>query len=109
MTPGRHVIVTGAAGYIGSLLGPELMGRGYDVIGLDTGFYRDRQLYGGGKSAPMTMAKDIRRIEAKDLRGIDAAGARERVPAACVRGEATGRRVRATSRAGSPTSWPKAR
>ncbi|MCB0214978.1 MAG: NAD-dependent epimerase/dehydratase family protein, partial [Anaerolineae bacterium] len=34
------VFVTGVDGYIGSLLGPLLLSRGYEVVGLDTGFYR---------------------------------------------------------------------
>ena len=34
------VLVTGADGYIGAILGPYLLARGIDAVGLDTGFYR---------------------------------------------------------------------
>ena len=40
-----RVFVTGVEGYIGALLAPLLVGRGHDVVGLDTGFYRDGWLY----------------------------------------------------------------
>jgi len=40
-----NILVTGTDGYIGSLLGPLLMDRGHEVVGLDTGFYRDSALY----------------------------------------------------------------
>ena len=33
------ILVTGADGYIGAGLGPRLLERGHDVVGLDTGFY----------------------------------------------------------------------
>ncbi|MGI6630593.1 MAG: NAD-dependent epimerase/dehydratase family protein, partial [Bacillota bacterium] len=40
-----RVLVTGSDGYIGSCLGPYLMNKGHDVVGLDTGFYRAGWLY----------------------------------------------------------------
>jgi nucleoside-diphosphate-sugar epimerase len=67
------VLVTGTDGYIGVLLAPLLRDRGHDVIGLDTGLYRDGWLYDpevGG--FPPCLTKDIRRITAEDLRGFDA-------------------------------------
>ena len=39
------VLVTGIDGYIGAILGPYLMQRGYDVTGFDTGYYRQGWLY----------------------------------------------------------------
>ena len=42
-----RVFLTGSDGYLGSLLTPELLKRGYEVIGLDTGFYKERMLYRG--------------------------------------------------------------
>ena len=43
-----RICVTGSEGYLGSLLVPELLKRGHEVIGLDTGFYKERMLYRPG-------------------------------------------------------------
>jgi nucleoside-diphosphate-sugar epimerase len=67
-----RVLVTGTEGYLGSLLAPELVRRGYEVIGLDIGFYKERMLYRDGATTPLTIAKDLRLIEVADLRGVDA-------------------------------------
>ena len=67
-----RVCVTGSNGYLGSMLTPELMRRGHDVVGLDTGFYSDRALYRDGSSRPMTIVRDLRQVEKKDLEGLDA-------------------------------------
>lgn len=67
-----RVCVTGSNGYLGSMLTPELMRRGFDVVGLDTGFYSDRALYRDGASIPRTLVKDLRLVEEKDLEGVDA-------------------------------------
>ncbi len=66
------VLVTGTDGYIGSLLGNVLLERGHDVVGLDTGFYRDGWLYNAVKKAPQWISKDIRNITEKDLEGFEA-------------------------------------
>jgi nucleoside-diphosphate-sugar epimerase len=60
-----RILVTGTEGYLGSLLAPELIRHGYEVIGLDTGFYKDRTM-------PLTLAKDLRHITMEDLKGVDA-------------------------------------
>jgi nucleoside-diphosphate-sugar epimerase len=67
-----RVFLTGCHGYLGSLFAPELMRRGYDVLGLDTGFYSDRSLYRDGSGVPVTVVKDLRHLEEKDLEGLDA-------------------------------------
>ena len=67
-----RVFVTGNDGYLGSLLTPELLKRGHEVIGLDTGFYKERMLYRGNSTTPLTIVKDLRQIEASDLKGVDA-------------------------------------
>jgi nucleoside-diphosphate-sugar epimerase len=67
-----RIFVTGTEGYLGSLLAPELVRRGYEVIGLDIGFYKERMLYRDGATTPLTIAKDLRRLEVADLKGVDA-------------------------------------
>ena len=67
-----RVFVTGSNGYLGSMLTPELMRRGHEVLGLDTRFYSDRALYLDGASVPMTVVRDLRLLEQKDLEGLDA-------------------------------------
>jgi nucleoside-diphosphate-sugar epimerase len=67
------VLVTGTDGYIGVLLAPLLLERGHEVVGLDTGLYRDGWLYdpGVGRS-PLRLNKDIRHIIEQDLKGCEA-------------------------------------
>lgn len=66
------VLVTGAEGYIGSVLVPFLVEKGHDVTGLDTDFYTERSLYDSGTQSWRTVRKDIRRVTTGDLRGFDA-------------------------------------
>jgi nucleoside-diphosphate-sugar epimerase len=66
------IVLTGCDGYLGSLLGPELLRKGHEVTGIDTGFYREGTLYRTGGTAPLTMSKDLRQIAPEDLRGADA-------------------------------------
>ena len=67
-----RIFVTGTEGYLGSLLAPELIRRGHEVIGLDVGFYKERILYRDGAITPLTLTKDLRQIEMADLKGMDA-------------------------------------
>jgi nucleoside-diphosphate-sugar epimerase len=70
-----RVFVTGVEGYIGVLLAPMLTERGHEVVGLDTGYYRDGWLYSDSKefhSFPRFINKDLRHITEKDLEGFDA-------------------------------------
>jgi nucleoside-diphosphate-sugar epimerase len=69
------VLVTGTNGYVGCILGSYLMDRDVEVIGLDTGFYRDGWLYSDNKSlsrTPFVINKDLREISLDDLKGVDA-------------------------------------
>jgi nucleoside-diphosphate-sugar epimerase len=66
------VLVTGTDGYIGSVLAPYLLERGYDVVGLDTGFYRAGWLFDDRRDRPRTLTRDIRDVSPDDLRGFDA-------------------------------------
>ncbi|HZX00022.1 MAG TPA: SDR family oxidoreductase [Trueperaceae bacterium] len=67
-----RVLVTGTDGYLGTLVAPYLMGRGHEVTGVDTGYYKEGWLYHGQQVSPRTLAKDLRRLEVEDLRGYDA-------------------------------------
>src|SRR5246127_1421432 len=67
-----RVLITGVDGYIGAVLGPQLVERGFDVVGVDCGFYRDAWLYNDDRPRPLTLTMDVRRISAKDVQGFDA-------------------------------------
>ena len=66
------VLVTGTEGYLGCLLAPLLMDRGFDVVGVDTGFYKVGWLYNGTNKTAKTLNKDIRHITREDLEGVEA-------------------------------------
>lgn len=66
------VLVTGTEGYLGCLLAPELLRDGHDVIGVDTGFYKAGWLFNGVDATAHTFVRDIRRLTADDLAGVDA-------------------------------------
>jgi nucleoside-diphosphate-sugar epimerase len=67
-----RILITGADGYLGSLLAPELIRLGHEVIGLDTGFYKERALYRANSTTPLTIVKDLRQVEIDDFKGLDA-------------------------------------
>ncbi|WP_218081284.1 NAD-dependent epimerase/dehydratase family protein [Anthocerotibacter panamensis] len=67
-----NILVTGTEGYLGSLLAPWLLERGYTVTGVDTGFYKAGWLYNGSRLSPRTLNQDIRRLTLEDLKGIEA-------------------------------------
>jgi nucleoside-diphosphate-sugar epimerase len=67
-----RVLFTGADGYVGALLGPYLLERGIDAVGLDTGFYRQGWLYPMQGPRPAVITKDLRQVELEDLQGFDA-------------------------------------
>ncbi len=67
-----RVLVTGADGYIGAILGSRLLEQGFDVVGLDCGFYREGWLFNDPGQRPPTITKDIRRITRTDVEGFDA-------------------------------------
>jgi nucleoside-diphosphate-sugar epimerase len=62
--------LTGNQGYIGTILAPRMWAMGYDVVGLDSGLFRECTLR-AVREMP-TIRKDIRDVEARDLDGIDA-------------------------------------
>ncbi len=67
-----NILVTGTEGYLGCLLAGVLMRQGHEVVGVDTGYYKQGWLYNGVDCSPKTLEKDLRDISAEDLKGIDA-------------------------------------
>ncbi len=70
MSKPKKILITGHEGYIGSVMTPHLLGAGYEVTGLDTGYFRECTLVPGGGQVPV-LRKDIRNLQAKDLQGFD--------------------------------------
>ena len=66
-----RVLVTGTDGYIGAVLASALRDRGHEVVGVDTGYYRDGCLYGNSETAT-TISKDIRMLTGEDLNCVGA-------------------------------------
>jgi len=67
-----RVLLTGADGYIGVIMGPKLIAAGHEVTGLDTGFYRRGWLFDDRATHPKVVSKDLRSVTVEDLRGFDA-------------------------------------
>jgi nucleoside-diphosphate-sugar epimerase len=67
-----RILVTGTEGYLGSLLAPILLDRGHEVIGVDSGFYKEGWLFNSPGRTPLTLVKDLRRLDAGDFEGVDA-------------------------------------
>ncbi len=66
------VLLTGIEGYIGTVLGQELIKQGFEIIGLDTGYYENAWLYTMPDfKKPEIIKKDIRDITINDLSGFD--------------------------------------
>jgi nucleoside-diphosphate-sugar epimerase len=66
-----RVLLTGNEGYIGTILVPWLWARNHEVIGLDSGLFRECTLRSAIRPVP-TIRKDVRDAELRDLDGIDA-------------------------------------
>ena len=67
-----NILVTGTEGYLGCLLTPLLIEKGFNVTAVDTGFYKTGWLYNGVSVTAKTLNKDIRHISPEDLHEIDA-------------------------------------
>jgi nucleoside-diphosphate-sugar epimerase len=67
-----RVLVTGADGYLGSVLTPELARHGHDVRGVDTGYYSLVPLVPLDPAAPPAARRDVRDLTRADLGGFDA-------------------------------------
>ena len=68
---GKTVRVTGNLGYIGSVMVPFLIDRGYDVVGYDIGYYEDCYLKEAPQKLVKQIKKDIRDCEVSDFDGVD--------------------------------------
>lgn len=65
------VLVTGHAGYIGTVLAPLLAARGHEVVGCDTELFA--QCSFGPEPAPFpNLGRDVRDLSSEDLDGFDA-------------------------------------
>ena len=71
-TWGMKILVTGHAGYIGSVLVPVLQQAGHEVTGLDTGYFADSPARPPRPPPPPVLGGDVREVSASDLRGFDA-------------------------------------
>lgn len=65
------VLVTGSLGYIGSVLTPTLKTRGYEVLEIDTNYYKSFPPTHIESSSKLII-KDVRDIEKPDLTGVGA-------------------------------------
>jgi len=71
MTTSKRILMTGHRGYLGSVMAPHFVQAGYDVTGMDTGYFDDCTLVDDAAAIP-TIRKDIRDLEPADLHGYDA-------------------------------------
>ena len=68
----EKILVTGNLGYIGTILSEDLLKESYDMVGIDTNFYKDNKLHDFKFSREfLQLYKDIRDISIEDLKGID--------------------------------------
>ncbi len=65
------ILVTGNRGYIGSVMVPVLIEKGYDVIGYDIGYYEDCDLADNTQHVVKQIHKDLRDCEKEDFAGAD--------------------------------------
>lgn len=67
----QKILLTGSAGYIGSVMMPLLRSRGHHVEGLDAGFFVGCDL-NSSPIEPLSRRRDVREIMPRDLEGFDA-------------------------------------
>ncbi|NND71963.1 MAG: SDR family oxidoreductase [Rhodothermales bacterium] len=66
------VLVTGHLGYIGTVMVPELIERGHDVVGLDSDLFRECSFDDTSIVRVPELIKDVRDVSISDMRGFDA-------------------------------------
>jgi nucleoside-diphosphate-sugar epimerase len=68
----KRILITGHQGYIGSVMVPHFLEAGYEVHGVDTGFFESCLLAQDGASIPGHRADLRDGLTARDLEGFDA-------------------------------------
>jgi nucleoside-diphosphate-sugar epimerase len=71
MTSLQRVLITGHNGYIGSVMSRLFSEAGYEVVGVDTGYFQRCSLLSDSDDVPW-IRKDIRDLKPYDLSGFDA-------------------------------------
>jgi nucleoside-diphosphate-sugar epimerase len=66
-----RIVLTGSRGYVGTVMAPMMVQAGHVVVGLDTDLYQ-RSTFGSWRESIQTIEKDVRAVEAADLKGFDA-------------------------------------
>jgi nucleoside-diphosphate-sugar epimerase len=64
--------MTGTEGYIGSVMAPLFRKHGHEVVGLDTGYFREAKLAPDRDAPGALIAKDLRHLTRADVEGFDA-------------------------------------
>ena len=64
------VLLTGHLGYVGNILGEELIKENYDVTGIDSGFF-PQEFIENKFPIKKSLLKDIRNVELEDVKGFD--------------------------------------
>ncbi|HEY3761941.1 MAG TPA: SDR family oxidoreductase [Verrucomicrobiae bacterium] len=67
----KRVLITGHNGYLGSVMAPHLAAAGFDVVGLDTGYFSECTLTPDAGQVK-AVKKDLRDLTPKDLEGFNA-------------------------------------
>ncbi|HEX2228040.1 MAG TPA: NAD(P)-dependent oxidoreductase, partial [Candidatus Binatia bacterium] len=67
----KRVLITGHNGYIGSVMAPHFVNEGYEVVGVDSGYFEPCRLVPNTANVPW-VRKDVRDLELDDLKGFDA-------------------------------------
>ena len=66
----RNILITGHRGYIGSVMTPKLLKKGYKIRGIDTNYPKNLMKYNSKNFSEKI--KDIRKITKNDLKDMDA-------------------------------------
>lgn len=67
----KRILITGHEGYIGSVMAPAFLNAGYEVFGLDVGYFSDCTLIQDSARVP-SIRRDIRDVVPADVDGFDA-------------------------------------